>query len=266
MLEIRALVVDDEPPARQGLTRMLAAHRDITVIGASRNGSEAVRAIRAARPNLVFLDVEMPGLDGFGVLRALAPGPIPLIVFVTAFDDYAVRAFEVHAIDYLIKPFSDRRFADTLARARQQLQHAAATDAARRLSALLSAPLTDKPTEPRVEPREDTLVATTGRRSVVIAIADIDWVEAQDYCVLVHIAKTSYLLRDSIRRLEPRLAAHGFIRVHRSALVNLARVRELRRPTQRDWSLVLDDGTELPVSRRLRPEIQRQLGRLGEGA
>jgi len=264
MLEIRALVVDDEPPARQGLTRMLAAHRDITVIGASRNGSEAVRAIRAARPNLVFLDVEMPGLDGFGVLRALAPGPLPLIVFVTAFDDYAVRAFEVHAIDYLVKPFSDRRFADTLARARQQLQHAAATDAARRLSALLSAPLIDNPTEPRVEPRADTLLATTGRRSVVIAIAEIDWVEAQDYCVLVHLAKKSYLLRDSIRRLEPRLAAHGFVRVHRSALVNLARVRELRRPTQRDWYLVLENGTELPVSRRLRPEIQRQLGRLGE--
>ena len=264
MLEIRALVVDDEPPARQGLTRMLAAHRDITVVGESRNGSEAVRAIRAARPNLVFLDVEMPGLDGFGVLRALAPGPVPLIVFVTAFDDYAVRAFEVHAIDYLIKPFSDRRFADTLARARQQLQHAAATDAARRISALLGAPLTDTPGEPRSEPRADTLVATTGRRSVVLAISEIDWVEAQDYCVLVHIAKTSYLLRDSIRRLEPRLAAHGFVRVHRSALVNRARVRELRRPTQRDWYLVLEDGTELPVSRRLRPEIQRQLVRLGD--
>jgi len=264
MLEIRALVVDDEPPARQGLTRMLAAHRDITVVGESRNGSEAVRAIRAARPDLVFLDVEMPGLDGFGVLRALAPGPLPLIVFVTAFDDYAVRAFEVHAIDYLIKPFSDRRFLDTLARARQQIQHAAAADAARRLSALLSAPLTEQPAEPRVEPRADTLLATTGRRSVVIAIAEIDWVEAQDYCVLVHIARTSYLLRDSIRRLEPRLAAHGFVRVHRSALVNLARVRELRRPAQREWCLVLDDGTELPISRRLRPDIQRQLGRLGE--
>lgn len=264
MLEIRALVVDDEPPARHGLTRMLAAHRDITVVGESRNGSEAVRAIRAARPDLVFLDVEMPGLDGFGVLRALGPGPLPLIVFVTAFDDYAVRAFEVHAIDYLIKPFSDRRFADTLARARQQIQHAAAADAARRLSALLSAPLADPPTEPRVEPRADTLLATTGRRSVVITIAEIDWVEAQDYCVLVHIAKTSYLLRDSIRRLEPRLAAHGFVRVHRSALVNLARVRELRRPGQREWCLVLEDGTELPISRRLRPDIQRKLGRPGE--
>jgi two-component system LytT family response regulator len=266
MLEIRALVVDDEPPARHGLTRMLGAYRDITVVGASRNGSEAVRAIRATRPDLVFLDVEMPGLDGFGVLRALAPGPLPLVVFVTAFDDYAVRAFEVHAVDYLIKPFSDRRFADTLARARQQLQHAAAGDAARRLSALLTTPLTEGPTEPRVEPRADTLIATTGRRSVVIRIAEIDWVEAQDYCALIHTGKMSYLLRDSLRRLEPRLAAHGFVRVHRSAMVNLARVRELRRPAQREWVLVLDGGAELPVSRRLRPEIQRQLGRLGEGA
>jgi two-component system LytT family response regulator len=264
MLEIRALVVDDEPPARDGLARMLGAHRDITVVGQSRNGSEAVRAIRSARPDLVFLDVQMPGLDGFGVLRALAPGPLPLIVFVTAFDDYAVRAFEVHAVDYLIKPFSDRRFADTLARARHQLQHAAAADAARRLSALLMAPLAEAPVEPRVEPRADTLIATTGRRSVVIAIAEIDWVEAQDYCALIHIGKMSYLLRDSIRRLEPRLAAHGFVRVHRSAMVNLARVRELRRPAQREWFVVLDDGAELPVSRRLRPEIQRQLGRLGE--
>ena len=282
-LAIRALVVDDEPPARHGLTRMLGAHPGITVVGESRNGSEAVRAIRSLRPDLVFLDVEMPGLDGFGVRPALAPDPLPLVVFVTAFDDYAVRAFEVHAVDYLIKPFSDRRFADTLARARQQLSHAAAADAARRLSALLAGPLVEAPGDgssgPRPEsrpdprsdpslgpspaPRADALVATTGRRSVVIAIADIDWVEAQDYCVLVHTGKTSYLLRDSIRRLEPRLAAHGFVRVHRSAMVNLARVRELRRPAQREWLVVLDGGVELPVSRRLRPEIQRQLARLG---
>jgi two-component system LytT family response regulator len=116
----------------------------------------------------------MPGLDGFGVLRALAPDPLPLVVFVTAYDGHAVRAFEVHAVDYLIKPFSHRRFADTLDRARRQLHHAAAADAARRLSALLSAPLTETPTEPRVEPRADTLIATTGRRSVVLWTNPVD--------------------------------------------------------------------------------------------
>ena len=136
MLEIRALVVDDEPPARQGLARMLAAHRDITVVGESRNGGEAVRAIRTARPNLVFLDVEMPGLDGFGVLRALAPGPLPLVVFVTAFDDYAVRAFEVHAIDYLLKPFTGERFKVAVERVLGRLE-AGREPARRRHAALL---------------------------------------------------------------------------------------------------------------------------------
>jgi two-component system LytT family response regulator len=130
----------------------------------------------------------------------------------------------------------------------------------------MSALLTAHPPDPHVEPRADALIATTGRRSVVIPIAEVDWVEAQDYCVLVHLGKVSYLLRDSIRRLEPRLAAHGFVRVHRSAMVNLARVCELRRPAQREWLLVLQGGVELPVSRRLRPEIQRRLGQLVERA
>ena len=252
MRDVRALVVDDEPPARRGLARLLAAQPGVIVVGESKNGAEAVRAIRASCPDLVFLDVEMPGLDGFGVLRALEPGPLPLVVFVTAFDDYAVRAFEIHAVDYLVKPFSDRRFADTLARVRGRLDNATvAADAARRVVAALA--------EACVEPGPDALVATTGRRSVVIRIADIDWIEAQDYCALVHTRGASYLLRKSIRALEQRLAPRGFVRIHRSAIVNLARVRELRRPAQCEWSVVLDDGTELPVSRRLRPVILRHV-------
>jgi len=252
MRDVRTLVVDDELPARRGLARLLAAQPGIVVVGESKNGAEAVRAIRAASPDLVFLDVEMPGLDGFGVLRALEPRPLPLVVFVTAFDDYAVRAFEVHAVDYLVKPFSDRRFADTLARARSRLANATrATDAARRLVAAVS--------ETRVEPGPDVLVATTGRRSVVIHIADIDWIEAQDYCALVHTRGASYLLRKSIRALEQQLAPRGFVRVHRSAIVNLARVRELRRPAQGEWAVVLEGGIELPVSRRLRPLISRHM-------
>jgi two-component system LytT family response regulator len=250
--DVRALVVDDELPARRGLARLLAAQPGVVVLGESRNGAEAVRAIRASRPDLVFLDVEMPGLDGFGVLRALDPGPLPLVVFVTAFDDYAVRAFEVHAVDYLVKPFSDRRFADMLARARSRLDGAAAAgDATRRVIAELA--------EPAVEPGPDVLVATTGRRSVVIRIADVDWIEAQDYCALVHTRGASYLLRKSIRALDHQLAPRGFARVHRSAIVNLARVRELRRPLQAEWSVILDGGVELPVSRRMRPTILRHV-------
>jgi two-component system LytT family response regulator len=272
MREIRAMVVDDEPLARRGLARLLGAQPDISVVGELRDGGEAVRAIRSLRPDLVLLDVEMPGLDGFGVLQALGAGPLPMIVFVTAFDDYAVRAFEVHAVDYLVKPFTDRRFADMLGRARQRMQDAAAADAARRLAALLAdssaappaGPLVDPDTAPPSAPAgaiEQTLVATTGRRSVVIAIRDIDWIEAHDYCALVHSGGASHLLRESIRTLEQRLAAHGFVRVHRSALVNVARARELRRPAQGEWILVLDGGAELPVSRRQRPAVTRHFAR-----
>ncbi len=249
MAEIRVVVADDEPLARSGLTRLLSAHDDIAVVGESANGRDAVRTIREVRPDLVFLDVQMPELDGFEVLHALAPQPLPSVVFITAFDDYAVRAFDVHAIDYLVKPFSDQRFAEMLDRARQRLLHSEAAAAARRLAALLA--------DPRPPPHDSTLVATAGRRSVVIAIADIDWIEAEDYCALVHVGKASHILRESIRTLEQRLAPHQFLRVHRSALVNLARVRELHRPAQGEWILVLHDGTELPVSRRLRPMVTR---------
>jgi two-component system LytT family response regulator len=266
MPELRVVVVDDEPPARRGLVAMLAAHADVVVAGEAANGVEAVRAIRAARPDLVLLDVEMPGLDGFGVLRALGAEVPPLVVFVTAFDDYAVRAFEVHAADYLVKPFSDRRLADALARARAQLQQAEVTRTARQLAALLAAATATAPAAALAAPpaassgpAAASLVATTGRRSVVIPIERVEWIEAEDYCVLVHTGQASYLLRESLRGLEPRLATCGFARVHRSALVNLARVRELRRPPQREWSIVLDSGAEIAVSRRLRPVVVRYL-------
>ena len=240
---IRVVVADDEPLARQGIVRLLGAHRDIEVVAESASGDDALRDIRARRPDLVFLDVQMPGMDGFAVLRALAPAPPPAIVFVTAFDEYAVRAFDVHAVDYLVKPFADARFAEMLARARRRLRASDVDASAARLAAL----------------RHETLVATAGRRSIVIAIADVDWIEAQDYCVLVHAGGASHILRESVRSLGERLAPHQFVRVHRSALVNLARVRELRRRARGEWQLVLQSGAELPVSRRLRPVVLRYL-------
>jgi two-component system, LytTR family, response regulator len=269
--DIRVVIADDEPPARRGLVRMLGGHADIAIVGECSHGGEALHAIRTTRPDLVFLDVQMPVLDGFEVLRALGPEPLPLVVFITAFDEYAVRAFEIHAIDYLVKPFSDRRFADMLSRARQYLQQSEAAAVAQRLAALLardpaagSAPAAGadaRETRDGADARTASLVATTGRRSVVVPIADIDWIEAQDYCVLVHAGKASHLLRESIRTLADRLAPHHFVRVHRSALVNLARVRELRRPPQGEWILVLHGGVELPVSRRLRPVVTRHFAR-----
>ena len=253
MAEIRVVVADDEPLARNGVVGLLAGQPDLVVVGEARNGSEAVHAIRDRRPDLVFLDVQMPELDGFEVVRQL-PAPLPLIVFITAFDEYAVRAFELAAIDYLVKPFTDRRFADMLARARHRLQQSEAAEVAQRLAALLAQP--QAPATPPPPPAA-TLIATVGRRSVVVPFADIDWIEAQDYCVLVHAASGSHLVRESIRMLAERLASHHFLRVHRSALVNLARVRELRRPAHGEWLLILHDGTELPVSRRQRPAVTR---------
>jgi two-component system LytT family response regulator len=249
--EIRVVVADDEPLARHGVVGLLAGQADIVVVGEARNGSEAVDAIRTQRPDLVFLDVQMPELDGFEVVRQL-PAPLPLIVFITAFDEYAVRAFELAAIDYLVKPFTDCRFADMLARARHRLQQSEAAEVAQRLAALLAQPAAAPPPA-----RDATLIATVGRRSVVVPFADIDWIEAQDYCVLVHATGASHLVRESIRTLAERLASHHFLRVHRSALVNLARVRELRRPAHGEWLLILHDGTELPVSRRQRPAVTR---------
>jgi two-component system LytT family response regulator len=258
VVDIRVVVADDEPLARHGVVGMLASQPGIAVVGEARNGSEAVRAIRDHRPDLVFLDVQMPELDGFAVVRQLA-APLPLIVFITAFDDYAVRAFELAAIDYLVKPFTDRRFADMLARARHRLQQSEAAEVAQRLAALLAQPPASSTPTPAGPPTRDaSLIATVGRRSVVVPFADIDWVEAQDYCVLVHTATgASHLVRESIRMLAERLASHHFLRVHRSALVNLARVRELRRPAHGEWLLILHDGTELPVSRRQRPAVTR---------
>lgn len=252
MADIKVVIADDEPLARQGLVGLLADQMGFRVVGAARHGAEAVQMIKAQRPDLVFLDVQMPEIDGFEVVRRLSI-PLPLIVFITAFDEYAVRAFDMAAIDYLVKPFTDRRFAEMLMRARQRLEQFEAAQVAQRLTSLLAQHQGQAP--PAVQGA--SLVATVGRRSVVVPFAEIDWIEAQDYCVMVHASGASHLVRDSIRTLAERLSAHHFLRVHRSALVNLARVRELRRPAQGEWHLVLHDGTELPVSRRQRPSVTR---------
>jgi two-component system LytT family response regulator len=266
MPELRVVVVDDEPIARRGLTRLLEPHTDVAVVGECRNGREAVATLRAEQPDLVFLDVQMPDMDGFAVLRALPPLPLPIVVFVTAFDEYAVRAFDVHAVDYLVKPFSDARFELTLARARSYVQQREAAALASRLAGLLaeSTPASPSPPPSSVpsEPPELKLVANLGQKAQVVPVREIDWVEAQDYCVLIHVGKTSYLLRESIRSLQQRLESAGFLRVHRSAMVNVDRVRALRRPGRGEWIVSLADGTELPVSRRNRAALLQTVDRL----
>jgi two-component system LytT family response regulator len=267
MRELRVVVVDDEPIARRGLVRLLQPHADVKVVGEGRNGREAVALLRSERPDLVFLDVKMPDLDGFAVLRAAAAaggGELPVVVFVTAFDEFAVRAFDVHAVDYLVKPFSDARFEMTLARARGYVQQRQAAELASRLAGLLAetTPVPIPPGGSAAGAPELKLVANLGQRAQVVPVREIDWVEAQDYCVLIHVGRSSYLMRESIRSLQQRLESAGFLRVHRSAMVNVDRVRELRRPARGEWVVSLADGTELPVSRRNRAALLQTVDKL----
>jgi two-component system LytT family response regulator len=258
--DIRTVIVDDEPLARRGIRQLLAPHRDVTVVGEARSGEEAVRVLRACRPDLVFLDVQMPELDGFGVLRALGTAPAPAVVFVTAYDAFAVRAFDAHALDYLVKPVEEARFADALARARARLRTEAAVERARTLDALLAAHERALAAARAVR----RLVVPTAAGELVLDVDEIDWIEADDYYAAVHARGRRHLLRESLASLAERLAGARFVRAHRSALVNVARVRELRGEPSGETVLVLRDGTRVPVSRRRREEVVEMLRRLAD--
>lgn len=247
MADLRVAVVEDEPAARRLLIRLLTAHDDVQVIEC-RHGLEAVEVIERDRPDLVFLDVKMPELDGFGVIERIGTERMPPVVFVTAYDEFAVRAFDVHALDYLVKPFSDARFEATLARARRRLAEAQA--------GALQALLADERALTRFSVR-------LGARSMVVAARDVAWIEAQDYYVMLHVGEAAHLVRHSIRALEARLDARRFARVNRSAIVNLEHVRALERRSIGNWTLRLAQGTELQVSRRRRAAVARLLGDRG---
>jgi two-component system LytT family response regulator len=243
---LKVVVVDDEPIAREGLRALLAADRDVEVVAECGDGASAVEAIRRTRPDIVFLDVQMPDVDGFDVLCALAGEPLPAVVFVTAYDKYALRAFDVHAVDYLLKPFHDERFAEALARAKARRGE----DMTGRIARLLDE---RKPKVMRV------LVKTSGR--VLFLRADeIDWIEAADYYVKLHVAGKVHMLRESMAALEARLDPELFFRVHRSAIVNLERVRELQPYSRREHVLVLRDGTRLRLTRSRRERLASLLG------
>jgi len=234
---IRALIADDEPLARRGIRQLLAPHPDVTVVAEARNGAEAVRLLREHRPELVFLDVQMPELDGFAVLRAPGADAPPAVVFLTAYDTFAVRAFEARALDYLVKPVEEARFEDALARVRERAH-------ARRVVRRLLVP--------------------TAAGELLLDPDEIDWIEADDYYAAVHARGRRHLLRESLASLATRLDAERFVRAHRSAIVNVARVRELRAEPSGETVLVLRDGTRVPVSRRRREHVVQTLRRLAE--
>ena len=222
------LIADDEPAARRGVCQRLAAFPAFAVIGECRNGAEVLSALDALAPDVVFLDIQMPGIDGFEVIRRRTPERMPAVVFLTAYDQFAIRAFEAQALDYLVKPVTEARFAATM----------------KRLTRLLRAG-THGSSEPRI-------MVTTTRGVVVVPLAEIDWIEAADNYARIWVGKRSYLLRESMRQLEARVRAHGFIRAHRLALVRLGSVRELTWTGAGALVAALGCGTTIPVSRRRR--------------
>lgn len=259
VMKIRTLIVDDERLARGRLAQLLAAELDVEVVGECASGQEAVAAIRDKAPDLVFLDIQMPELDGFGVVQELQGGKMPAIVFVTAFDKFAVKAFEVHALDYLLKPFDKARFQAALERARRQLARQTGEDLSGRLAALaeqVQAMKTGKAGEERITVKHDG-------RLVLVRVADIDWVEAADNYVALHIGTETRLVRDTMANMEARLPAALFVRISRSAMVNTTRVRELEPLFHGDYSLVLRDGRRLTLTRTHREKVMRALGREG---
>jgi len=248
-MKLRALIVDDEPLARDGVRARLEAFSEITVLEDCEDGESAVRAIQTLSPELVFLDVQMPGLSGFDVLRRLPKDRIPFIIFLTAYDQYALEAFEVHALDYLLKPIDSGRFVEAVKRAQHQIKLHLADKIEDRLNRLL----VDHP------PYVRRFAIRMGSRIAFVMTDEIDWIEAAGDYATLHVGKRALPLRETFNSLENRLDPNRFVRIHRSTIVQASRIRDLQTIPNRELRLRLIDGTELKVSRTYRERLDRWL-------
>ena len=249
---IRVLIVDDEPLARERLQMMLDKQHDINIVGECSDGASAVKAIREDAPDLVFLDIQMPELDGFGVLEALDPEVIPTIIFVTAFDQFAIRAFEVHALDYLLKPFDRDRFLKTLQRARSHID----TKRTGGLSENIIKLLDSKGSESKYL---DRIAIKSAGRIQFVKISEIDWIEAAGNYVKLHVGSDSYLHRETMSGMEEKIDPESFLRIHRSTIVNIDRIKEMQPFFNGEYVVILEDETRLTLSRRNRTKLQERL-------
>jgi two-component system, LytTR family, response regulator len=254
------LLIDDEPLARKRLRQFLREFEDCRIVGECGDGREAIERIRELKPDLIFLDVQMPEVSGLDVLAALDPEERPLVIFVTAHDEYALRAFEVHAVDYLLKPFDRERFREAYQHARELVANRAAGEEQARLSALLAetgqAPNTPAAQESMLH---DRILVKTGSRVLFLNPCDIDWVEAAGNYVKLHVGTDEYIVRESISHLEAMLAPRQFARVHRSTIVNMNRVKELRPWFSGEMIIVMQNGTELKLSRTYRKDLEKRV-------
>jgi two-component system LytT family response regulator len=249
-MSIRALIVDDEPWARTRISTLLSAESDVSVVGACETGESAVGAIAELKPDVVFLDVQMADLDGFGVVDAIGIEAMPLVVFVTAHEQHALRAFEAQALDYLLKPFDEDRFKRTMMRVRRELS--SPTDHVQRVQRAIDAA--------RGERRHLRRMAVTHRnRLLFIKVEDIDWIESSGNYVNVHVSADTYLLRETLSALEEKLDPDQFVRLHRCTMVNVDRIRELSAWTRGEQIAMLNDGTQLAIGRAYRSRLMAMM-------
>ena len=251
-MTLRVLIADDEPLARRGLRGWLSTERDVEVVGEARHGAEAVALARSLVPDLLLLDVQMPGLDGFDVLAALGDALPPAVVFVTAYDQYALRAFDHHAVDYLLKPVDEERFRTALGRARARTERARPDEGLRALLAEL------RPAAPAWLER---IPARSGAKVTLVPVDEVDWFEAADNYIRVHAHGRRHVMRETMKVLESKLDPKRFVRVHRSAIVALARIRELDALPSGDYRIRLTGGEVVPLSRTYVAAFEARVGR-----
>ena len=272
-MKIRALIVDDEPLAREGLAALLSADPEVEIVGQSADGASASQAIRCDRPDLVFLDIQMPKRSGFEVLEGLPATERPMVVFVTAYDQYAIRAFEACAVDYLLKPFSDARFRQALARAKENLRNSQTAEIGERMETLLAlvrqltvgsggTPATPPASAaaPPVPEYAERIVVKSGGDLHFVKTRDVLWIEAQGDFVKVQTAEQPHLVRETLQSMEQKLDAARFIRIHRSFLVNVEHIKRVAPALYGDHTVFMSDGSKLRLSRTYRSRLKAFVG------
>jgi two-component system LytT family response regulator len=255
-MTIRAVIVDDEPLARRRIRSLLVEAEGVEVVAECANGREAIEAIEASPPELLFLDIQMPEVDGFDVLQAIGVGRVPVVIFVTAYDQFALRAFEANALDYLLKPFDDERFEVALQRARERIRQQQGGDLDRSLRALLQEVRGDRGYLRR-------LVVPTGPRSVFVRTEEIDWIEAERNYIRLHVGGRAHLMRENLSRIESALDPAVFCRIHRSTIVNVDRIQAVESLFGGEYLVVLHDGTRLTSGRSYRRNLHALMGKEG---
>lgn len=252
---LTALIVDDEPPGRHKIREMLKHESNIEIIGECTNGVEAVEAIQSKKPDLVFLDVQMPELDGFGVIKKIGVNNLPEIIFVTAYDQYALQAFEVHALDYLLKPFDKERFQNALQRAKDHILQRDQNDIGQKLLSMLQELKLD-------QKHSDRLVIKSGGKVFFLKTDEVDWIEAAGNYVRLHAGGESHLLRETMSGIQKKLNPNQFIRIHRSTFVNIEQIKELQPWFHGEYVVILKEGTQLTMSRSYRNNLTDLLGKV----